>query len=365
MAIVYYISAHGFGHAVRSSTVIGQIPEEIPVIVRTEITPVLLREGISRSFRLEPESFDCGAVQSDGFTVDAAATLSRYSDIHLQNSRRLKEEVQFLQSAGAHLVVSDVASFPLVAASTAGIPGIALGNFTWADIYEPLVEGLPSYRSLLEEIRQEYSLATAGLKLPLSLPMADIPQLIDVPLVCGQGEPIRPALAGWLDIDPDLRWVLVYVGQFPLEFDWGRLASYAGWQFLVVGKESPASGIVALDPSRFSVPDMFASCDAVLGKPGYGTAADTIGAGLPFVYAMPMGFAESNILDTKLTEWGRAVRVDRETLLKGDVRPALEEAIQASVRVNYETNGAAVCAELIADAWRRQRSSSPDNDGQF
>ena len=359
MAIVYYISAHGFGHGVRSAAIISQIPAEIPVIIRSDISRNLLSETIDRPYKLEPASFDCGAIQKDGFTTDGPATLARYTDIHLANSRRLKEEVQLLRNNGAKLVVSDVASFPLVAAQSANIPGIAVGNFTWVDIYEPFVEKQPSYRTLLEEIQSEYAMATAGLKLPLSTSMADIPQLIDIPLVCRVGEPIRPALAGWLDIDLDKKWVLVYVGQYPTDFDWKRLTTYEGWQFLVVTKGPvPCPGIAMIDPERFHIPDVFASCDALLGKPGYGTIADAIAVDRSIVYALPEGFAEADMLDREISEWGRGIKIDRDTLFHGDVRPALEQAIAAKTKKPFPTNGAEVAAQLLADAWNGKTPGS-------
>ena len=203
----------------------------------------------------------------------------------------------------------------MVAAQSAHLPGIVVGNFTWVDIYEPFVEKYPSYRSLLEEIRAEYGMATACLKLPLSMPMADVPQPIDLPLVCRQGEPIRPALAGWLDIDLEAKWALVYVGQYPVDFDWKRLTTYDGWQFFVVSRDTaPCPGIAMIDPDRFHIPDVFASCDVLLGKPGYGTVADAIAADRSMAYALPTGFAEANLLDEKLMEWGRGIRIERETL---------------------------------------------------
>lgn len=353
MAIIYYISAHGFGHAVRSSAIISKIPSEIPVIVRSNILPKLLSEIIERPFTLEPAEFDCGAIQKDGFTADGPATLARYSEIHLANSRRLKEEIQFLERNKGKLVVSDVASFPMVAAQSAGLPGIVVGNFTWVDIYEPFVEHQPSYRSLLDEMRAEYGMATACLKLPLSMPMADVPQAIDIPLVCRIGESIRPALAGWLDIDLDKKWALAYIGQYPVDFDWERLATYEDWQFLVIARDKPPHPSIAMiDPDRFHIPDIFASCDVLLGKPGYGTVADAIAADRSLAYALPTGFAEADLLDREITSWGRGVRIDRETLFKGDIRPALEQANQSTSKRVFPLNGAAIAAELLADAWR-------------
>lgn len=353
MSIVYYISSHGLGHAVRSAAILSRIPEDIPLIVRTEVSHELLAEEISREYHYEPASFDVGAVQVDGFTVDGPQTLSQYDDIHRANGRRKNAEMEFLNKHRARVVVSDIASFPLAVAHDAQLRSIAIGNFTWADIYEPFVAERPSYRSLLDEIRQEYAMADVGLRLPLSLPMSGLEQVADISLVCRRGNSIRPALAGWLDVDPDARWALVYVGQYPVDFDFDRLAEYAGWQFFQFSREkSKSKGIVSIDPRRFDVADVFASCSVVIGKVGYGTVADCIAADVPIVYALPNGFAEGEAMDDAISEWGRGVKVDRETLFRGDLSPAIDAALATRSKKEFDLRGAEVAAEFLTQEWR-------------
>jgi hypothetical protein len=351
MGIVYYVSSHGLGHAVRTAAIVNEIPPEVPVILRTQVNPEVLAEEIHRPFRLEPAAFDTGCVQIDSFTVDGPATLAGYSAIHQQNQSRLKDEVAFLRQQNAKVIVSDSASFPLRAAREAGIPGLGVGNFTWGDIYQPLVEDAPTYQQMMNQMTAEYAQATIGIRLPLSMAMAEYPTTVDVPLVARQGTSLRPALAGWLDIDPDAKWCLVYLGQYASSFDWERLTRYPDWQFLLFSKDPPpARGIAAVDPRRFDVPDALASCQAVLGKPGYGTVADCMMNDIPMVFTRSTRFPEADSLAGYLQKWGRAVEIDRATCMQGDIRPYLEQVLTSKGTPLFETNGAAVVAKIIVDA---------------
>jgi hypothetical protein len=338
---------------VRSAAIINRIPSEIDVILRTEAPREILQEEIDRPISIEPATFDCGAVHTDSFTVDPVATLAKYSQIHLRNSSRLREEAEYLRHKRARLVVSDIASFPFAVAHHATIPSVAIGNFTWRGIYAPFVADRPSYRSMLEEMRLEYELATWMLRLPLAMPMDEWSEPIDVPLVCRPGTSMRPALAGFGDLDPDASWCLIYLGQYPVEFDWDRLARVEGWHFLVLSKTpSPASGVTAIDPRRFAAADVVASCQAVLAKPGYATVANSIAADVPMVYTMPTGFAEADSLDEHLQAWGRGVRIDRELFFTGDIAPALAQARTTVAAQSYELGGAQVVADVLAQAHR-------------
>lgn len=352
MAICYYISAHGLGHATRSAAIINRIPCDIPVVVRSAVHPVVLSEMIDRPFRRASASFDCGVIQSDGFSVNPEATLAAYEAISERNKAALLDEVAFLHRHDVRLLVSDVPSFPLRAAAAAGLRSVLIGNFTWASIYEPFLEVAPRYRAIVAGLRDEYALATTALRLPFSLPMSESPGVVDVPLVCRPATSMRPDLARSLDLDPSARWVLLYLGQQPVDFDWSRLATIERTCFLVIAS-NPVNrpGVASVDPRRFDVADVVASCDIALGKPGYGTIADCVAGDTPLVYALPVGFAESDALDVELGLWGRAVRIDRETLFFGDLRPALDQAAATVARKEYPTNGAEFVAGILGQQY--------------
>lgn len=348
MTVGYYITAHGYGHAVRSLAVINRLPPEIPVIVRSGIGDDFLDQELRRPAIRAPATFDCGAVQHDSIRVDQRATLARYAAIHADNQRRLDDEVRFLRAHAVQVVVSDSGGFPFRAAQAAGIPSLAVCNFTWVDIYSPYLASYPEYRELIDQMRAEYARATEALALPFSLPMTSFPRRRDIGLVARPFKRIRVELAQHHGIDPRDRWVLVYLGQGPTEFDWSRLHRVNDTRFLVLGREvEPGCGALAAEPRRFGGQNIIASCDAVLAKPGYGTVADCVASGTPLVHARRDDFAESDAIEAGLARWGRALCVDDETFFRGDLAPVLEQVVTREIRAPIEADGIATVVQTI------------------
>ena len=76
-----------------------------------------------------------------------------------------------LRELGAGLIVGDIPPLAFAVGAAAGIPSIAIGNFTWDWVYSeyPRVRLAPS---LLPAIRGAYAKASMALRLPRRLPLA-------------------------------------------------------------------------------------------------------------------------------------------------------------------------------------------------
>jgi hypothetical protein len=355
MAIVYHITSHGFGHAVRSAAVVNEIPPDVPVLVRTMVPRSILEQEIHRPFDLQEVRFDCGAVQLDALVVDQRATLETYAQIDAENQGRLAQEAAFLKHVGARLVVSDVASFPFRIAKTAGLPSVAIGNFTWAGIYEPYLFHEPEFAGLVDRLRAEYALADMCVRLPFAMSMKEFPRRINAPLVCRPVTPIRERLAREYGLDASLRWVQLYVGHGPSEFDMQRLGSIPGTVFLQLGTVAREGPAVQIDPRTFAGQDVASACDAVLAKPGYGIAADCVAGGTPLIYCSRDDFAEFFVLDEELRQWGLGVCIAPDEFLTGDLRPALQQAFAFPKRAPAAYEGAARVADYLVRCWRTGR----------
>lgn len=70
MKILYYLTAHGYGHAVRSVTLGNELSENVRLIFRTTLPSIFFHEEVKRPFELFPARFDCGCIQKDSVTVD-------------------------------------------------------------------------------------------------------------------------------------------------------------------------------------------------------------------------------------------------------------------------------------------------------
>jgi len=212
--LCYYVTGHGFGHAIRATQILKALPPSLPLIVKTTAPERLFREELpGRRFEYIADEYDCGCLQSDSVSVLRRETLTRYGEIARRNHERLPEEIAFLKQRGVTCAASDIPSFPLLAAREAGIPGVAACNFTWHDIYSEYAE-TPEDAAMLSQMAAEYASATVGLVTPLSLPSTPrvFPNAERVPLVARRGNSLREALTLALDIAPGKHLALLYLG---------------------------------------------------------------------------------------------------------------------------------------------------------
>src|SRR3954452_12589630 len=136
--IVLYTSSHGFGHAVRCAALCRALLAACPdlrIVARTAAAPWIFPAGV----QVEPCVIDTGVVQPNSLDIDAQATLERYAAQVAGEDAHFAAEADRMRAIGARALVADVPSAAFEIADRAGIPGIALANFSWDWIYEPFV----------------------------------------------------------------------------------------------------------------------------------------------------------------------------------------------------------------------------------
>ena len=68
--LCYYITGHGFGHAIRTTQILKALPSDVPLILKTTAPERLFREELpGRDFEYLSAEYDCGCLQSDSVTV--------------------------------------------------------------------------------------------------------------------------------------------------------------------------------------------------------------------------------------------------------------------------------------------------------
>ena len=356
MALCYYITGHGFGHAIRSIQVIKSLPPGLPLIIKTTAPERLFREELpGRAFSFVSAEYDCGCLQSDSVTVLRRETLTRYAEIAQANAARLPEEVAFLRDHGVRCVASDVPPFPLHAAREAGIPGVAVANFTWQDIYSEYVE-TDADADLLHQMAGEYAAATVACLTPLNVPtVGDVfPNVERVPLVARRGQPSRAALAEALDIPPGKHLALLYLGGWGLDIDWPALEQWTDWVFLLDNPlPHPVANVRAFDARRWRYADVAASVDAAISKAGYGTLTECIANSVPLIYLPRYGFREHEALVLGMNAWGGGVEISEAAFFAGEWESALRSALAARPDPDaFPINGANVIANRLVEFCR-------------
>jgi hypothetical protein len=347
MKIAYFITQHGYGHAVRSVQVINALPRHIDVLIISAVEKDFFQRMIIRDYAYRKKAFDVGCIQTSSLTVDIKKTLEAYSATHRNNEEALQDETAFLQSNGVDLVVTDSASFPLVLADNAAIPGILLASFTWVEIYRPYVEQYPDFAWIIKTMSQEYSKATIHIRSPLSLDISYGKRLVEVPLIAPKGKDIRNDLYSSIGISPSKHLAILYLGSYGLEVSVDSLAQYRDWHFVTFEPQAfEYPNYTVLDRKSWRYEDVIASSDAVIAKLGYGLLSTCMAAGVPVLYPGRKDFVEHAALDRATKEWGGGISVSDDEFYALNLKAGLTKALKEKPKT-IPSDGAETAARII------------------
>ncbi len=322
-----------------------EIPGDVRLTVKSAAPEWFFRSEAGRDLEIVAERFDSGPVQASNFAIAWPRSVREALAVERAVRKRLDAEAAWLEREGVRLVVCDVAPAPLAAAAIAGIPSFAVVNFTWVEIFRAQAARDPRVASAVRQWRRDYASAGLALRTPLHLPMPYLRRVRDIPLIARPGRSCRRRLEAHLGVPRGTRIVLVYLGIWGHDaMPFARLAELPGVAFVTFWP-TPAP-VVHLDTRAWSFPDVVASVDAVVAKPGYGTAGECMANGTPTVYYPRPEFAEYPALREGLDAWGGAVRISRRDLLACRWRGALDEAF-ALDPPRADASGARVAAREI------------------
>lgn len=355
--IAYYITAHGYGHGVRSCDILGALLGAHPALkitVTTDLPENFLRSRlpfVDGRLGVRPGAFDVGMVQKDSIRVDVDATLGEALELVEERSRLVDYEAEMLRGEGADLVVADIPSIPIEAAAAAGIPAVAVGNFSWDWIYAPFAARDPRWRPVIRMFAEGYRKAKLLLKLPFSPAMSVFQKHVDIPLLAKPGRARRKELAALTGADEDKRWGLLSF----TTLDWSEAAlreveALDGFEFFTVKPlDWPGrKNIHAVDRMKIGFSDVLASSDVVVTKPGYGILSDCVANAKPLVYAEREDFIEYPLLEKELKRFLKNAHLPAADLYAGRMGAAL--AAVAAAPAPKETlagGGAEQAAELL------------------
>ncbi len=357
--LVYYISSHGNGHAVRSCDILRAFHEQHPDV------PLILVSGVPQSFlsermRSAPFSYrahvmDSGLMQIDALREDIEATLVTALRLRSDREKHITEESRFLLSVQARAVVCDIPAVPLEAAARVGIPRLAVGNFGWDWMYRHFADRDARWEAIAADYAEGYARADLLLRLPFHEPMTAFPRRTDLPLVARPGRPCRAEIARHCGAPPDARWVLLAMTSVEWTADaLARMNAVDGYAYLVPAPSRwKGARMYAVDTGRIPFPDVLASCDAVLSKPGFGILSECAVSEIPLAYAVRPDYPETSILNPAVKRHLRGAPLPLDALYAGEVCPAVEAAMAApSPPDPLAAGGALIAAHHIAGVSR-------------
>ena len=360
--VVFAISGHGFGHASRQTEIMRALHRRRPDVaigVRTSAPRWLFERALDFPFSFEAVEVDTGVVQVDSLEVDVGASIARAARFYRTLDERIDAEADALTAGGADLVVGDVPPLACAAAARAGVPAIAVGNFTWDWIYAGYPETAKLSPDLVRTLRNAYSAATAAWRLPLHGGFGAFETIVDVPLVARRSSREPGDVRRQLGLPRDRTLALFAFGRYGIgNVDWSQVARANGCHVVfTTGPHAPrgpdGDTFTTLDEGALAgrgiaFEDLVAGVDAVVTKPGYGMIAECAANDTAMLYTSRGRFPEYDVLVAGLPALARAAFIGHADLFAGRWRPHLDRLLAQRRPDPPAANGAQVVAAGLA-----------------
>ncbi len=340
MTIVFYITGHGFGHASRSIELINVIADRRPdarIIIRTSVPAWLFRTTAPPHIELAHVETDVGVVQIDSLNVDEGETARRAAAFYGGFDRRVDEEAAVLDAARATVVVGDIPPLAFAAAARAGVPSVAVGNFTWDWIYS----GYEAFGGgVIATIRAAYSAATRALRLPLHGGFDAMAAVTtDIPFIARRSRLDPAETRARLRIANDRPFVLASFSAADLHLPYDGIAASEHLTILAPEREPPPS---------LTYPDLVAAADVVVSKPGYGIVSECVANGTALLYTSRGHFVEYDVFIAEMPRFLRCRYLARGGFLSGHWGAAVRGLLaQTPPPERPRIDGASIAADAI------------------
>lgn len=317
------ISPHGFGHTTQTAPVINALRRRIPdlrLTLRTTVPRALLEARFEGAFEHVPVASDFGMSMASAVDVQVEHSAARYARLHENWEQKVAHEAQALAALKPDLVLANVPYLPLAGAARAGIPACALCSLNWADIYLHYCGARPEAAEIHAHMLAAYNSAAVFLQTEPHMPMADIARRRPIGPVARVGKNRRAEINALLGLSEHERLVLIAPGgialRLPME-DWPRLP-HVRWLVAEAWRVQHPDAI-PLERLGMHFVDILHSCDALIGKPGYGSFAEAACNGVPVLYLKRHDWPEEPYLVEWLARHGRCLEIERDALARGDI----------------------------------------------
>ena len=374
------LSAHGFGHTTQTAPVVNELRRRIPdlrLTLRGIVPHTLLRARFEGEFEHLPTNSDIGMVMSSALDVKVKESAEAYARFHQHWERKIQQEAQLLNGLAPDLLLSNVAYLPLAGAAAAGISAVAMCSLNWADIYlhycapahKPAAEGRtdspsplgeseargaqpwpegpgeeeaarfigsihgsskagrsrPEAEEIHRQIVEAYNGAAGFLQTEPAMPMLDIAKRRPIGPVARVGIDRRHEINERLALSDKAHLVLIAPGGIALRLPVEQWPSVPDIYWIVQSDWNVNHpNVIILEQLGMHFTDVLRSCDALIGKPGYGSFAEAACNGTPVLYVKRNDWPEEPCLVDWLQRHGRCVEIDRSRLGQGEVLGHLE-----------------------------------------
>lgn len=343
------ITANGFGHAVQSAAVIAELRRRHPglaVTLRSSIARDKLASVVDEPFAHLPAAHDFGVVIRSATELDLDATRLAYRRLVPELEAVIGEEEAAIAASGADLVLSNISFAACAAARRRGVPAVALATLSWDAILAGLFPGDAEMQGIARRLHACYADADLLARPAPSMPFEGARRMAETGPLGTRGRDRRAEIAAMTGLGPDERLVVVALGGMgdaPPVASWPRMP---GLRFLVPAGSPTGPACHDLSALGLPFPDILASADAFIGKPGYGSVAGAAVNGTPFLYRRRGDWPEESWLVDWLAANARSREIAPGRLETGRVREDIDALLDAPPRPPVEPTGGAEIASL-------------------
>ena len=356
--LVVYITGHGFGHATRSAEVLRVLRARDGAIPITVVSPVPSRlfDGVQGGVAHRRDAVDIGLAQKDALNIDEDETSRRWRVFASGWDALVETEAAWLARTGVRLVLGDIPPLAFAAAHAAGIPSIALGNFSWDWIYSHLARRQPVLAEAARRCAEAQAHAGLLLGLPFTGHMSSFPVRESIPLLARRSRIGKDEARRRLGLSRSQPVVLLSFGGIGLgSFPPDVLGLEREFHFLLEAEgDVPANATALSDSVReakgLEYEDVVAAADVVVSKPGYGITSDAIGAGSRLLYTDRGDFPEYPIMVAEMPRYLACRHIDRAELLAGRLGPPIRALLDQPQPPPPNMDGADVASRRVLDA---------------
>lgn len=364
-SIGFYISGHGFGHATRMIAIIRslfELREDLRVHVRTSVPPWLFHKSLpNKQVHVVPTEENLRVSYTRGLSVDSENTLFALEKYVKDKRNYLAEHLAYCKKHNIEIIISDIPPFILEVAAKQQCPSIAISNFTWYDIYEPLCNKAESHFKALKALWSAYQKADLAMVLPFNVEMQMFKHKINVPLVARIPTRTKEEVRKSLGVSQQKPLVFLSLGLHRLS-DASALCKVIevlrklNCTILMssnltgkVQQEKAVHYIPSKDPNS---QDYVRACDLVIAKTGYGIVSECVAYGIPMIFTTRTGFCEDEVTKEFLLKRGYSKYISVDKLFSGEigdsVKTLLAESGEAKER-RVPPTGNLVVAEKILE----------------
>jgi hypothetical protein len=363
-AVIFYISGHGFGHAIRQIALINALHEltpSLPIVIRTAAPEWLFTRTTCGASSFLPGETDTGVVQIDSLRLDVAESVRQARAFLDRFDELVEREAGIIRANHAPLVIADAPPLACAAAAAVGVPAVVCSNFTWDWIYAEYSEQ-PGVDSIVAETGRAYAKAHAGWRLPLSGGFETIDPIIDLPFIARHGRAdIDPAgIRRAIDLPAGRPLALVSFGGYGLhQLPLDRLDCLTDWDIVVTTRGSEAvttpPGVHVVREEQLygrglRYEDLVRAVDVVITKPGYGIIADCVANDADMLYTSRGRFAEYDVMVREMPHYLRCQHLALDAFEAGAWDAALSTLRHLPPPPEkIPTDGAQLAARMIAE----------------